>query len=134
MTFSELVTDVFRRLEPVFVFRVTDIDAADADKIQEELIKMHTSRGDERLLPKYAFEIKYAVESLEQQKTNAEQSRRLGQASWVLAFLTGLLFLSTSFYAYVNYKAYRSSEKQTVAIIELSKSIQTLSKGHDEIK
>jgi hypothetical protein len=49
----------------------------DWDKIQEELITMHTSQGDERLLPKYAFEIKSAIESIEQQKRIAELQRHL---------------------------------------------------------
>ena len=42
------------------------------DEIQEELAKLLHSRGDERLLPQYAFEIKSAIESIEQQKRIAE--------------------------------------------------------------
>jgi hypothetical protein len=106
----------------------------DWDKIQEAVIKTHDSFEDVRLIPKYAFEIKYAVESIEHQKINVENSRRLGKASWVLAVLTGLLFLSTSFYACTSYMAYRSSEKQTVAIVELSKSIRALPKAPEKAK
>ena len=49
----------------------------DWDKIQEELITMHTSQGDERLLPKYAFEIKSAIGTIEQQKRIAELQQHL---------------------------------------------------------
>jgi peptidoglycan hydrolase CwlO-like protein len=47
------------------------------DEIQEELSKLLHSRGDERLLPKYAFEIKSAIETIEQQKRIAELQQHL---------------------------------------------------------
>ena len=47
------------------------------DEIQEELVKLLPSRGDERLLPQYAFEIKSAIESIEQQKRIAELQQHL---------------------------------------------------------
>mgnify|MGYP001814961145 FL=1 len=47
------------------------------DEIQEELAKLLHSRGDERLLPQYAFEIKSAIESIEQQKRIAELQQHL---------------------------------------------------------
>jgi len=47
------------------------------DEIQEELAKLLHSRGDERLLPKYAFEIKSAIETIEQQKRIAELQQHL---------------------------------------------------------
>ena len=104
------------------------------DEIQEELIKMHTSMGDERLLPKYAFEIKYAVEAIDQQKVMAglqgnlleqqiesiQYSKKLGKATWVLAILTGLLFLSTFAYSIISYQALQGSIEQIQALSELS--------------
>jgi hypothetical protein len=47
------------------------------EEIQEELAKLLHSRGDERLLPQYAFEIKSAIESIEQQKRIAELHQNL---------------------------------------------------------
>jgi len=47
------------------------------DEIQEELAKLLPSRGDERLLPQYAFEIKSAIESIEQQKRIAELQQNI---------------------------------------------------------
>ena len=47
------------------------------EEIQEELAKLLHSRGDERLLPQYAFEIKSAIESIEQQKRIAELQQHL---------------------------------------------------------
>ena len=47
------------------------------DEIQEELAKLLHSRGDERLLPQYAFEIKSAIESIEQQKRIAELQQNI---------------------------------------------------------
>ena len=46
------------------------------EEIQEELVKQ-SPRGDERLLPQYAFEIKSAIESIEQQKRIAELQQHL---------------------------------------------------------
>ncbi|MDH3555540.1 MAG: hypothetical protein OEU80_04700 [Deltaproteobacteria bacterium] len=47
------------------------------DEIQEELVKIHHSKGDERLLPQYAFEVKSAIESIEQQKRIGELHQNL---------------------------------------------------------
>ena len=47
------------------------------EEIQEELAKLLQSKGDERLLPQYAFEIKSAIESIEQQKRIAELHQNL---------------------------------------------------------
>ena len=47
------------------------------EEIQEELVKLLQSRGDERLLPQYAFEIKSAIESIEQQKRIGELHQNL---------------------------------------------------------
>lgn len=47
------------------------------DQIQEELVKIHHLKGDERLLPQYAFEIKSAIESIEQQKRIGELHQNL---------------------------------------------------------
>jgi hypothetical protein len=47
------------------------------EEIQEELVKLLQSRGDERLLPQYAYEIKSAIESIEQQKRIAELHQNL---------------------------------------------------------
>jgi hypothetical protein len=47
------------------------------EEIHEELTKLLHSRGDERLLPQYAFEIKSAIESIEQQKRIAELQQHL---------------------------------------------------------
>ena len=47
------------------------------DEIQEELVKIHHLKGDERLLPQYAFEIKSAIESIEQQKRIGELHQNL---------------------------------------------------------
>ena len=46
------------------------------EEIQEELVKQ-SPRGDERLLPQYAFEIKSAIESIEQQKRIAELQQNI---------------------------------------------------------
>ena len=46
------------------------------EEIQEELVKQ-SPRGDERLLPQYAFEIKSAIESIEQQKRIAELQQHI---------------------------------------------------------
>jgi hypothetical protein len=47
------------------------------DEIQEELVKIHHSKGDERLLAQYAFEIKSAIGTIEQQKRIAELQQHL---------------------------------------------------------
>ena len=47
------------------------------EEIQQELSKLYESEEDERLLPQYAFEIKSAIESIEQQKRIAELHQNL---------------------------------------------------------
>ena len=47
------------------------------EEIQQELIKLHNSEADERLLARYAFEIKSAIETIEQQKRIAELQQHL---------------------------------------------------------
>lgn len=47
------------------------------EEIQQELSKLYESEEDERLLARYAFEIKSAIESTEQQKRIAELHHNL---------------------------------------------------------
>ena len=100
------------------------------DEIQGTLI-IAAGEPNERRQARDALEIKTAVESIEQQKdianyTNClvEHQKRTKRATWVLAILTGLLFLSTAFYTIFTYKAYQASGKQVVVINNLKESIQ----------
>ncbi len=102
------------------------------DEIQEELGKLLHSRGDERLLPQYAFEIKSAIESIEQQKRIAElQQNVIAQQQENISYTKNLAEYQreSTFYSSnlvqqltgVNYLDWQGSRDQIAAIDRFSK-------------
>lgn len=112
------------------------------DEIQEALI-LAAGAVNERRQARDAFEIKSAIETIQRQERisylldalgNAQrpvtaQTKKLAKATSILAVLTGLLFLSTAFYAIVSFFMWSDSQKQLDAVKGLKTSIENVEKS-----
>ena len=90
------------------------------DKI-EELYQAGEWGSGSHLRAKAALEIKSAIDL-------TKNTKRLIQATWVLAIFTMLLFLSTLLYTRIAYKAHKASQKQTDALKALTEAVIKLPK------
>lgn len=109
------------------------------DDIQKALITF-SSHEDGHRLAKDAFEIKSAIESIEQQRKISSftdnlvaQQKRTNLATFALAALTFFLMLSTAFSAFYTYKAHDSAKNQVEAFNKLTTSNQDVIKAIREL-
>ena len=107
--------------------------------IQKALIT-YSSHEDVHRLAKDAFELKSAIESIEQQRKISfftdnlvTHQKRTNLATFALAVLTFFLVLSTAISAFYSYKAHDSAKNQVEAFNKLTTSNQDVIKAIREL-